>query len=36
MDTPSLQPDPFSAVAYNPVPNSENQIHGDDIAPIPA
>jgi hypothetical protein len=32
MDTPSLQPESFAAVAYNPVPNSENQIHGDEVA----
>ena len=32
METPSLQPEPFSAVAYNPVPNSENRIHGDEVA----
>src|SRR5215212_8703199 len=32
MDTPSLQPEPFAAVAYNPVPNSENLIHGDEVA----
>lgn len=32
MDTPRLQPEPFAAVAYNPVPNSENRIHGDEVA----
>jgi hypothetical protein len=32
VDTPSEQPQPFSAVAFNPVPNSENQIHGDEVA----
>ena len=32
MDSPSVRPEPFSAVAYNPVPNSENRIHGDEVA----
>ena len=32
MDTNSLKPEAFSAVAYNPVPNSENRIHGDEVA----
>lgn len=25
-------PESFTAIAYNPVPNSENRIHGDDVA----